>query len=1063
MKPKLKPIFLIFVVLVSFVVVSRVDGLCVGDIVPNYCEDLDDEECIVVLGCTWVECLSTDPRPDCPDLDGVCAGTQKTCTDGSWSECDDYSSDDYSSIVGATYQTPETRCDGLDNDCDGSVDENPDCDDYTGDGLNSEGVCTLKTAEECDEGEHFIMSLSDEYNAHASTIMPYSWQPTNDNNRILCCSFNEDFKSISSEKGSNCGSGDGVTNIIYLSDNTNAHVSTEEGYYHEEICLKTTLDDVKIECGINEGQVCSGDTSFCLFSLSDIDNAHVSRCSDDNFQYKVCCSITSELEDGQPCDAPEECKDEDGDGERHCVKGDIDIEENFFCRPTNPYTGDEYCYEGDETDDPFEDPVLVNQETGERILEDSLGATRLTDVASCLEDPICEYYSCSNGCVTQPLPAGKYPLIIPEDGIGSDPYLVVGETYPYPYTEINHWECNEFNSNEQGGFGMHCNGTGNCVTSCIDEDEDGYGIQPSPLYNADACLLGSIDLDCVDNGTAGSIDLIMNFNPFYINHGSLSPFCDCKPNTPDWLEDGGVTGGIPEGPIIIQIPIGQDFCFDGYDNDCDDTIDCSDLDCSPAGYIFPIRNRTCGVNERGESDCTEAYQTESSFDRACCPNPTDCVINGECVESGDLHGDNLSVHYCFQGQWYSGDTFSAVCDVVVNDSEYNTLDYSHWGLTGNAGNGSCCGDDLNEYFTKGAYASYACCDKPDMRVIGGKCVGSLTEVYTWDKTSGGYCLDDTQCLVNPNEVDFDKTVEDVTSITHYPLNKVRCINNGEFIGDHYCRNGEWTSRTALLIRQLMDIAGSSTDYSLFCDSYDNVLNFYGYVINEWYPAINYFKTGEFQCEIGKGNIVDCVNNICVLKYDENKVIIGASINHDIDASSYSILEALGGTNRDCSSVLDSNTFEVCGGGVYYNNKIKSVIYTRSEPSISDVLIGGEADYIRNLFEPTLYYLQYNTPPSYDYGFVNETHDFNKIFISKKGDKTIYIITEEVKNKKYMSATYSNFDTNICAVIENYKLNNPVLVPFDCVKQGNVFYVFTGGLTKGYYELLNDLGPKLRIK
>ena len=1075
MKPKLKLSFLIFVVLVSFVVISEYvsAGACQGSGDPDCSEynratcfstssclwdqdikrceslpcstwDYNHATCSTVNGngCGWVgECIP-DASSACGSNQGECQKGTQICSEGGW----------WGPCREDIKPRPEV-CDEDKNDEDCDSDDNKRCGTYSGDGSNAAGMCYLKT--ECGDDEHFIMSISGDDNAHASLNIGYYYDSPNKN--AICCNVSY-FESI--DIGDGCAVKPEEA-IVSLSNYDNAHVSHlpfSYGGYSNNVCFESGLSGVEIDCDITTlNQKCEqmdgGDSRFCVFSLSsDEGNAHVGKCGDSAFEYKVCCSITPKYDDMQECDADEECKP-GTDGKGHCVQ--YNSLGTTVCRTTDPACGDDFCYT--EYSTIFGD-IIYNKS------DDCPGATREDDLTNCQDDPVCGYYQCSGVCDLRFLPAGEYPSTF-EEPVTSHPYLVTEKEYPTTPTDA----CNKDTFNDEEGFGMHCDGAGNCVTSCIDDDDDGYGIQPDPagLYDAESCWMGSDELDCNDDGS-----LYNKSYPFLVNPGSLSPFCDCDLSTPDldWLE--GIQSGMDEGPINIQIPIEQDLCFDEIDNDCDSkdgisNVDCLDVDCSPEEYIFPIRNRTCGINDKGESDCKKDdklkinYQTEPKFDRACCPNLLDCVINGECVASGDLHGEFPNVHQCIRGQWYGSDVHFSVCDVIVNDTNYDPLDYSHWGLTGNAGNGACCGDDLNEYYTPGEYGSYACCDKPDMQVIGGKCVGSLTEVHTWDKTSGGYCLDDTQCLVNPNEVDFDKTVDDATSI-YYSRNKVRCINNGEFIGDHYCRNGEWTSRTALLIRQLMDIAGGSTDYSLFCDSYDNVLNFYGYAINEWYPAVNYLQTGEFQCKIGKGEVVNCVNNICVLQYEGNRVVIGASINHDVDASSYSVLEALGGTNRECSNVLDSNAFEVCGEGVYYNNKIKSILYSRNELTISDVLTGGEAAYIRNLFEPTLYYLQY-TPPSYDYSFVNETHDFNKIFISKKGDKTIYIITEEVKNKKYMSATYSNFDTDICAMTDNYKLNNPVLVPFDCVKQGNVFYVFTGGLTKGYYDLLNDLGPKLRIR
>jgi hypothetical protein len=61
------------------------------------------------------ECTPGETRP-CAKQQGVCSGTVETCTAGAiWPGCD------YSLLP--DYEDPEVSCDGLDNDCDGSIDE----------------------------------------------------------------------------------------------------------------------------------------------------------------------------------------------------------------------------------------------------------------------------------------------------------------------------------------------------------------------------------------------------------------------------------------------------------------------------------------------------------------------------------------------------------------------------------------------------------------------------------------------------------------------------------------------------------------------------------------------------------------------------------------------------------------------------------------------------------------------------------------------------------------------------------------------------------------------------
>lgn len=63
-----------------------------------------------------IACNNGDKRL-CSNQDGVCAGSQETCTDEQWLGCD------YSTIFG--YEANEATCDNLDNDCDSTTDE--DC------------------------------------------------------------------------------------------------------------------------------------------------------------------------------------------------------------------------------------------------------------------------------------------------------------------------------------------------------------------------------------------------------------------------------------------------------------------------------------------------------------------------------------------------------------------------------------------------------------------------------------------------------------------------------------------------------------------------------------------------------------------------------------------------------------------------------------------------------------------------------------------------------------------------------------------------------------------------
>ena len=82
--------------------------------VPEVCEGSADEDCdgSAEEGC---DCIIGVTQL-CSQQDGVCEGSEVTCTsEGKLPECD------YPSIEG--YESTEANCDNLDNDCDGSTDE----------------------------------------------------------------------------------------------------------------------------------------------------------------------------------------------------------------------------------------------------------------------------------------------------------------------------------------------------------------------------------------------------------------------------------------------------------------------------------------------------------------------------------------------------------------------------------------------------------------------------------------------------------------------------------------------------------------------------------------------------------------------------------------------------------------------------------------------------------------------------------------------------------------------------------------------------------------------------
>jgi hypothetical protein len=109
-------------------------GGCAGEVTPigETCNGVDDD------------CDGTQDEdlvaPACALTAGVCAGSTQRCSgEGGFVACT-------ATEYGATYQATEVRCDGLDNDCDGTTDEGCTCiDGRTQPCGSSVGVCTRGT------------------------------------------------------------------------------------------------------------------------------------------------------------------------------------------------------------------------------------------------------------------------------------------------------------------------------------------------------------------------------------------------------------------------------------------------------------------------------------------------------------------------------------------------------------------------------------------------------------------------------------------------------------------------------------------------------------------------------------------------------------------------------------------------------------------------------------------------------------------------------------------------------------------------------------------------------
>jgi hypothetical protein len=280
--------------------------------------------------------------------------------------------------------------------------------------------------------------------------------------------------------------------------------------------------------------------------------------------------------------------------------------------------------------------------------------------------------------------------------------------------------------------------------------------------------------------------------------------------------------------------------------------------------------------------------------------------------------------------------------------------------------------------------------------------------HNWDRTSHGYCIQESQCLVRESyNESLDNQPDTYWTGTAY-ADRPKCIQDKQYLSDYYCENGEWSSRTKLIAQQLLKIAGTN-DFALYCDKYQNVLNEYQY--NTDYGTVTTFL-GKYCSQPGNRRTENCVNNICVIKYAD-KVAFGTAINTNI-SSDESPLQALNYSKTKCDGKTNSG-YNPCGDYVYYNPDIQSIIYA-PEVSPMPAVTQTEIDYVEDSYEKlkdyTYDYVYDITVKAYNHTHYKVTPLFQYIYITKDGEDFFYGFKQEnisQPSTSYAGWYYSNIE------------------------------------------------------
>jgi hypothetical protein len=270
--------------------------------------------------------------------------------------------------------------------------------------------------------------------------------------------------------------------------------------------------------------------------------------------------------------------------------------------------------------------------------------------------------------------------------------------------------------------------------------------------------------------------------------------------------------------------------------------------------------------------------------------------------------------------------------------------------------------------------------------------------FSWDQSMAGFCKNESQCLVH---IQGNETYDGDTSRwfrLQDPKLWPRCINDTQSILDYRCENGTWSTRTKHVALQLLQYAAtqSPTNYTLFCDRYDRVLNNYWYflqgVLVENYLSVN--CPGPEQ-----SGVIPCVNSICVLK-TPNTVALGAALNIPVNNAQHSFLKALNKSVSACNSVsATATTFLPCAPGepnVWHNPSINAVLFLPSGgfTAVTPATAAALPDALSGITPYVMSVLHKPSNPDFNFNYFPKTKLFNRVYFARNGPKSVFGFLEE---------------------------------------------------------------------
>ncbi|MBR9676947.1 hypothetical protein GOV04_02305 [Candidatus Woesearchaeota archaeon] len=380
--------------------------------------------------------------------------------------------------------------------------------------------------------------------------------------------------------------------------------------------------------------------------------------------------------------------------------------------------------------------------------------------------------------------------------------------------------------------------------------------------------------------------------------------------------------------------------------------------------------------------------------------------------------DAVGTHFCDGNQWSQEgvqDTIEDIYYPAMNRTETKT-----W--RGSSGGEGCCPESFC-WYGLGQNCQYSQQKDPleaaynngstTVRCISGEWEEAIER--TTPDGSTGYCPRTTDCLINPNG-DYEQ---------NYILengSQAQCLENGQSYENSYCNAGVWTDMSTLVAIELLEtINDASTDFTLYCDTYDEVANQRNYQVAGAGVPDDYFATGQKVCTIvfddgrvGLGFYAEDLSSAIVIATNQNTSINPIGFGYPFENVCFARLMTPGITGfRICTDYNDGGLLDI-NKVLYYDSATKIFMVANSDVGLADsTAVGTLLDLFTN---PILYF--YNKAEfaltGIDYP-AEMPEDFDKFYINKKDTKRI---VGHSTTGGQINVTYYGFNTGICELLAN---------------------------------------------